>query len=70
MVTCQCGNWKYGYNANSTDELYNLADDPCETRNVIDDPANLAVRRDLLGRIAKQLPGGVCQGAERRLKEI
>jgi arylsulfatase A-like enzyme len=70
MVTCRCGHWKYGYNANSTDELYNLADDPYETRNVIDAPANLAVRRDLLGRIAKQLPGGVCQEAERRLKEI
>ncbi len=39
MVTCRAGDLKYGWNAGSWDELYDLAADPYETRNVISEPA-------------------------------
>ncbi len=39
MVTCRAGDLKYGWNAGSWDELYDLAADPYETRNVIAEPA-------------------------------
>jgi arylsulfatase A-like enzyme len=38
MVTVRKGDCKYGWNCASTDELYNLAVDPYETRNLIGDP--------------------------------
>jgi arylsulfatase A-like enzyme len=70
MFTCRCGNWKYGYNPNNTDELYNLADDPHELHNRIADPGTRAVRRDMLDRLARHLPGGTRNDAERRMKEV
>ncbi len=33
------GDWKFAFNGFDFDELYNLADDPLEMRNLIDDPA-------------------------------
>ena len=38
MATVRKGNCKYGWNCSSADELYDLAVDPHETRNLIDDP--------------------------------
>ncbi|MBN2712271.1 MAG: sulfatase-like hydrolase/transferase [Planctomycetes bacterium] len=39
MITCRAGDLKYGWNATNKDELYDLAKDPYETTNLIDDPA-------------------------------
>jgi arylsulfatase A-like enzyme len=39
MITCRSGDLKYGWNCSNRDELYDLADDPHETRNLVDDPA-------------------------------
>jgi uncharacterized sulfatase len=38
------GDWKLVINLHQTDELYNLATDPYELRNLIDDPAHSAMR--------------------------
>jgi len=38
MVTVRQGDWKYGWNCSNRDELYNLASDPNEMDNRIDDP--------------------------------
>ena len=38
MVTCRCGNMKYGWNATNKDELYDLSKDPEEINNLIDHP--------------------------------
>ncbi len=59
MITCRYQDWKYGWNMNCTDELYNLAEDPHELRNRIDDPACAAVRADMLDRLAAHLPPGL-----------
>lgn len=59
MITCRAGDWKYGFNVNNRDELYNLAEDPHELKNRIDDPALNSVRRDLRGRIRNHLPAGM-----------
>ncbi len=37
------GEWKYVFNGFDYDELYNLREDPNETRNVIDDPAHRGI---------------------------
>ncbi len=55
MVSCRCGDWKYGWNMNGTDELYNLADDPHEILNLADEPAHRSVRREMLERIAMHM---------------
>ena len=39
LLTCRHGDLKYGWNCTSRDELYDLAADPYETVNRIDDPA-------------------------------
>jgi hypothetical protein len=39
MITCRSGSLKYGWNCSSWDELYDLAEDPHELHNRIDDPA-------------------------------
>jgi arylsulfatase A-like enzyme len=70
MVTCRCGDWKYGYNANAEDELYNLVEDPYETRNRIADPGCREVRRHLLERLAGHMRPGIRQDLERRMKEV
>jgi arylsulfatase A-like enzyme len=38
MVTVRKDKWKYGWNCSNVDELYDLAADPHETVNLIDDP--------------------------------
>ncbi len=38
MLTCRHGDLKYGWNCGNWDELYDLAADPHEMHNVIDDP--------------------------------
>ncbi len=38
MVTCRHGEMKYGWNCGNWDELYDLAADPHEMQNVIDEP--------------------------------
>ena len=35
--TLRCGDWKYGFNNSGEDELYNLAIDPWEMKNIIND---------------------------------
>jgi arylsulfatase A-like enzyme len=42
---------KYVYSPHGLDELYDLADDPFERINRIDDPAYVAQRNDLRGRL-------------------
>ncbi|OGV56732.1 MAG: hypothetical protein A2017_09705 [Lentisphaerae bacterium GWF2_44_16] len=37
--TLRCGDWKYGFNNSGEDELYNLAIDPWEMKNIINDPS-------------------------------
>jgi len=39
MITCRHGDLKYGWNCSSWDELYDLAADPHEMRNLIHEPA-------------------------------
>lgn len=49
--TIRHGDIKYGYNACCQDELYDLAADPHETLNRIDDPAYRDVADDMRGRL-------------------
>ena len=51
MITCRHGDWKYGWNCSSFDELYNLAEDPYETANRIDDPACAGEVKAMIRRI-------------------
>jgi arylsulfatase A-like enzyme len=51
MRTCRHGDWKYGWNCSNFDELYNLADDPHEMRNRIDDPACADLVKEMVRRI-------------------
>jgi arylsulfatase A-like enzyme len=46
------GDWKYIVVHNDRDELYNLADDPAETRNLAADAAHSEVRSGLRNRLA------------------
>jgi arylsulfatase A-like enzyme len=43
--------YKLVYNAHDTDELYDMAEDPWEMRNLANDPAHAAVRRGLQARL-------------------
>ena len=43
--------WKYVYNGFDYDELYNLQDDPDETKNMIDDPECSEIVRELSRRL-------------------
>lgn len=70
MVTCRSGDFKYGLNSNGSDELYNLSDDPYETRNLIDTADSFSVQREMLERITNHLPPGVRSEAERRMKAL
>jgi arylsulfatase A-like enzyme len=45
------GDWKYVWTKGDRDELYNLAEDLAETRNLADEPGHTAVRADLRGRL-------------------
>ncbi|MFO7900694.1 MAG: sulfatase-like hydrolase/transferase [Planctomycetota bacterium] len=49
--TVRHGDLKYGFNASNEDELYDLAVDPQETRNVIHDPAYRAGAGEMRGRL-------------------
>jgi arylsulfatase A-like enzyme len=49
--TLRYGDYKYGYNCGGTDELYDLAKDPHEMKNVIGDPAYKDVGKDLRARL-------------------
>lgn len=51
MITCRHGDWKYGWNCSSFDELYNLAEDPYERTNRIDDPACAGEVKEMIRRI-------------------
>jgi len=51
MVTCRHGDIKYGWNCSNLDEMYDLAVDPHETVNVIDDPAYAATAGGMRDRI-------------------
>ncbi len=52
MKTLRHGNWKYGANlSGGRDELYDLAGDPDEQHNRVDDPACAAVLADLRERL-------------------
>lgn len=47
--------WKYVWWCSSTDELYDLAADPFERRNLAGDPAHRQVLRELRGRLAGRM---------------
>jgi arylsulfatase A-like enzyme len=49
--TIRCGDFKYGYNFGGLDELYDLARDPWETRNLIADGDYAEAARDLRQRL-------------------
>jgi len=51
MMTCRQGDLKYGWNASSVDELYDLAVDPHETVNRIDGPAYVTRLREIRERL-------------------
>lgn len=51
MITCRHGEWKYGWTATGSDELYNLGTDPAEMHNLIDDPSV----RDLLQEMRRRM---------------
>jgi arylsulfatase A-like enzyme len=44
--------WKYVFDPDDAPELYDLENDPLETRNVAADPANAEIVADLRGRLA------------------
>jgi len=46
------GDWKYVYTRGDRDELYNLADDPCEKVNLAGAPAHADIRSDMRSRLA------------------
>jgi arylsulfatase A-like enzyme len=46
---------KYVYNANDIDELYDLETDPAEMRNLIDDPAQAHLLRDMRERMLAEM---------------
>jgi arylsulfatase A-like enzyme len=52
MVSVREGDLKYGWNCSNHDELYDLAHDPHEVRNLIDDPAYVDDVRRLRGAIS------------------
>ena len=45
--------WKYAYNSNGASQLYHLAKDPGETRNLLKDPSAGPVRLKLHGQLAE-----------------
>ena len=45
--------WKYVYNGFDYDEQYNLTKDPNELRNVVNDPKNKEILKDLCRRLWK-----------------
>jgi arylsulfatase A-like enzyme len=45
--------WKYAYSSGGGSQLYNLRKDPGETRNLLDDPASVAVKRKLHGDLRR-----------------
>jgi len=51
MITCRADNLKYGWNAGNGDELYDLARDPHEQTNLIDEPAHAAALAALRERL-------------------
>lgn len=62
MITCRHGHIKYGYTCSNKDELYDLARDPQEMTNLIDDPhyaeiAELMKRRIYTFMVRTGYPG-------------
>ena len=41
-IAYRLGKWKYIYNENKPDELYNLARDPKETKKLVNDETDVA----------------------------
>jgi arylsulfatase A-like enzyme len=52
-VMVRTKDWKYVKRLYEQDELYDLRNDPDELHNVIADPANRSVRRDMVARLAR-----------------
>lgn len=51
MVSIRHGDLKYGWNCSNLDEMYDLANDPYETRNLAQDPSYAATAREMCERI-------------------
>ena len=49
------GDWKYVFSPGGVDELYHLADDPHETRNLAGDPAHREIVIDLCKRMWRKM---------------
>ncbi len=65
MMTCRSGNWKYGWNMNGQNELYDLANDPNEIKNLADAPECYDVCDKMLEKIITHLPQGLSHEAQR-----
>ncbi len=50
MVTCRHGDLKYGWNCSNRDELYDLSEDPWETRDLSEEPSRAADLREMRER--------------------
>jgi arylsulfatase A-like enzyme len=51
LRTVRCGDIKYGFSCTNQDELYDLARDPHETRNLIDHPAYAGTAAEMRSRL-------------------
>ncbi len=70
MASVRRGNWKYGWNANSADELYDLESDPHELRDLAACPEHTTTLREMRETMAEWMADTNMQGAIRRHYEL
>lgn len=56
LVMIRRGDYKFIYAKNDTCLLYNVSQDPKETRNLVDDPAHASMVKELLSEVAARWP--------------
>jgi arylsulfatase A-like enzyme len=52
LIMIRTGQWKYNYHPDDRDQLFDLASDPDEVVNLVDDPQYADIKAYLQGRIA------------------